>query len=194
MMREQHRHRSLRHSGKRLRGKRPALRRKRLAARERIVHTREEERLLPRRHGRRLVDEQVDLRLLQRRTDGGEIAHMLMVTIDVPDALREPRDILRRERDGTLVECVVIEDIARQDERVRRARCRTLEQLPIILEREEPAEVDIAELRDAEPPQRRRELSDGQDVLPHHGRRLFIEAAVEPARECERGIRRCVPQ
>ena len=46
---------------------------------------------------------------------------MLMVAIDVPDALREPRDILRCERDGTRVERVVIEDVARQDERVRRA-------------------------------------------------------------------------
>ena len=119
---------------------------------------------------------------------------MLMVAVDVPDALREPRGILRRERDGTPVERVVIENIARQDERVRRARRRALEQLPIILEREEPAEVDIAELRDAEPPQRRRKLSDRQDMLPHHGRRLFIEAAVEPARERERGIRRRMPQ
>ena len=119
---------------------------------------------------------------------------MLMVAVDIPDALRKPCGILRRERDRTPVERVVIEDIARQDECVRRARRRALEQLPIILEREEPAEVDIAELRDAEPPQRRRELSDGQDVLPHHGRRLFIEAAVKPARERERGIRRRMPQ
>ena len=194
MMREQHRHRPLRHPRERLRGERPALRRKRLAARERIVHTRKEERLLPRRHGRRLVDEQVDLRLLQRRTDGGKIAHMLMVAIDVPDSLREPRDILRCERDGTRVERVVIEDVARQDERVRRARRRALEQLPIVLEREEPAEMDIAELGDAEPPQRGGKLSNGQDMLPYHGRRLFIEAAVEPAREREHGIRRRMSQ